>query len=307
MCGNLSQDLETIQRQHAARFQQIQEEGNSIAADGQRLEQDSEMRGVVFDFDVDMIEQRWVFHLPSVTMRENNIALHLPQVTMRQQNIVFHTPSVRMSPRVVGRIPHFRCEGFPPRCETWWEDIITHVPETFMEEQRIVLGIPEVRVDRSDIRFHLPEFRMEEQVWLVRIPEFRLRSIQTVSEDGRRLQQRGDALRDAGQRQGQRLRQDLGQRVSAQFACERGNLLQTRTQADQQFRTGLAQMDGAIAQLRSQNISPEAVQTSGGPMNLVQRRAELAERHAQAMQQIDQALTQLNQREQEALTQIGGG
>jgi hypothetical protein len=301
----MGSDLDNIRQRYSGQFDRIRQDGEALAGDGQRLERDSQLRGIVFDFDVQMNEQRWIFHLPSITMRQTNISMDLPQVTMRQQNIIFHTPSIRMEPRVVGRNPNFRMEGF--NMTVYWTDIITHMPVTIMEEQRIIMGIPEVRIDRVDISLHVPEFRMEQQEWLVRIPEFKLRSIQTVTDDGNRLQRRGEALQEAGNSQAALLRREMGRRVSENFACIRGQMSQTRATTEQQFVNGLAQLDGAISQMRAQNINPEAVQTADGVVNLVQRRAEVAASQVATLRRIDESLNQLNEREQEAVNRIVSG
>jgi hypothetical protein len=130
--GELSDAVKAISDRYQPRFDEIQDE----APDGGGV-------GAIIDLDIDV---KWAtvtvaLDLPEVTMTLQEWSLDLPQVTMKDQRIVFHTPSTRMVAKKIGQYPEF--VGFPPKIR--WRDIITHMPEFFMQEHEMIMGIPEVR------------------------------------------------------------------------------------------------------------------------------------------------------------------
>jgi hypothetical protein len=128
--------------------------------------------------------------LPQVAMKTKKMSMDAPQVTMRTKNIVFHTPSVRMVNKKTGQYPEFH--GFTVR----WKDIITKVPETFMQKQEISMDIPEFRYDRTNWSMDIPEVKMKRTNFVMKLPEFRVGDIQfVVPIDNSDMKQKAEDLK----------------------------------------------------------------------------------------------------------------
>src|SRR6266481_1015845 len=116
------------------------------------------------DLDVTWKDQTIIFDTPSVSMKENKMIMGLPEVVMHEQHWIYDLPATRMGVQKVGQYPEVTCGGFLGlECTIKWSDILTSVPEFYMERHETILGIPEFAVRDQTIIMGLPEFFMERQ------------------------------------------------------------------------------------------------------------------------------------------------
>lgn len=197
--------IDEIKASYYARFEELQREAARAAEDlqreGEELEKDAKTQFKV-DLTVRWVDRKVSLHLPQVTMRETKAVFDVPEVAMRLQEMIFHTPSTRMVLKKVGQYPEIH--GF----KVVWKDILTHVPEVFMQEQRIKMDIPEVRMVRKEIRFHYPDISWGLTEMVLRLPEVEVKDISfVVPIDDDDVQKRSAELRSRGEEIGARTRE----------------------------------------------------------------------------------------------------
>ncbi len=256
----------------------LQTEGEAIDKAGGNLS----ISGTV---EMKMTEQRWVFHLPSMTMKIHAMSLDLPQTTMKTRAIIWDNPTIVMRPTKTGQYPRFKCHGF--KCTVEWKDIITNLPHTEMRRQSISMNIPEFRMDRTDLSTKIPEFQMKRQEWKINIPEFTLHD---VKAEARTLQDRGKKLGESADALTGTIKTKAAEASAGVYACYRTDLSDKRQQVAAQFDGALTQLDGAIVSIRAAGADPTAMQTDAGVLNLVSERQRIESERGEALKQIDDSI-----------------
>jgi len=287
-------NLNSINGRYSEEQRAIQSEAESI--EGQSG--NATISGVV---DIQMREQRWIFDLPTATMRNRAMSLDLPQVAMRSRTISWDNPTIVMRRVKTGEYPQMTCRGFPPRCTVRWRPIYTNVPTTEMRRQEIRFEVPEFRMARTEWSLAVPEFRMARQEWVVKIPEITLRDIRA---EGRDLERRGRAVSDQASALAARMQTETAGAASVVYQCYRDDLNTKRAEIITQFDAGVGQLEAAIAAMRAQNIDPAAVQMDGETVNLIAQRDQLLRDKEAAVAQIDAAATQLEQQQHQLTNEI---
>ena len=162
---------------------------------------------VEFEFEVTFEATSILIPVVEVTVVDQKWSLDLPQVTMKQQDIIFDVPATKMTPMKTGQYPEIYCEdtwiSLPfggktkgiPECKVVWKDIITLVPEFYMERKTISLHLPEFKIDRTDMILGVPEFKVSQQEVVIHLPQFKLKSIH-INPEG--------AKKDGGNEKGRR-------------------------------------------------------------------------------------------------------
>lgn len=260
-----------------------------------RISDDAPEGGVLAAVDLD-IEIKWetvsvALDLPEVTMTTQEWSLDLPQVTMKDKRIVFHTPSVRMVNKKIGQYPEF--VGFPPRVR--WRDIITKVPEVFMEEHEIIMGIPEVKMDTTSFKLDVPEFAMRTQELKFDVPQI---TVKSVRAEARVLREEAEAkaaeMRDEIETTRAAIINTGGEKVvaaaSALFTCLRTQIQMKRDETAAMFEPGIVMVQQALSKLQEVNAGPEADE-------MRQRLAGLIAKKAAATANFDEAVRQIVEQE----------
>jgi hypothetical protein len=152
--------------------------------EGDQLKKDS----VTFNFDVTWSDQTIIFGIPSVTVKQQKLVFGVPQVALKTQHVIFGTPSIRMVLTKTGQYPETTChdtwitvgpvktKGIPA-CTVTFHDIITSIPQTFIQQQDIQMGVPEFKWADTSVIMGIPEFTMQQVKWVIGLPQFKLRSI----------------------------------------------------------------------------------------------------------------------------------
>lgn len=284
--------LASIETDYKDQQTALQTEGDDIQRDG------SGLSGTA-TFDVKMKEQRWIFHLPTMTMKLKPMSLDLPQMTMKTRAISWDNPTIVMVPTKTGQYPTFRCRGF--KCTVKWKDIITNVPRTEMRRQSISMGVPEFQMKRTDFSTKIPEFTMKKQEWVMKIPEFTLVDAQA---EGETLQKRGKALGEKADTLAGTIKAQAGERSAAVYACYRTDLADKRQEVAAQFDTALGQIDASITSIRAAGADPAKMQTEDGVLDLIAERARLVTERDDALKQIDAAMASLDAQQQTTTADI---
>jgi len=264
--GDLSNAVKAISDRYQPRFDEIRED----APDGGGI-------GAIIDVDIDV---KWdtitvALDLPEVTMKLQEWSLDLPQVTMKDQRIVFHTPSTRMVAKKIGQYPEF--VGFPPKVR--WRDIITHVPEFFMQEHEIIMGIPEVRMDRTSFKLDVPEFTMRTQELKFDVPQI---TVTSISVAARELKDRAEATADEMEAEISTVRTIIlggaGEKITAAsstfFTCLRTQIQMKRDEIAAAFEPAIAMVRQALSKLQSTSATAEADNMNRRLLDLLAKRDE---------------------------------
>ena len=199
------------------------------------------------DFDIGWDETRITFDLPEVTMVRQDWSLDLPQVTMTNQEMIFHTPSSRMGTQKVGQYPEFH--GF----EIVWKDILTDVPEFFIQEQRIVVGVPEFRMDTTAISLDVPEFAMKTQTFIMGLPQFTLKAFKVD------IQLEADVLKASATSEVTAVKQeaakesiaDFSKAANTMFSCFRTSLQNKRLETAALMEPAIIMLQSSISKFES--------------------------------------------------------
>lgn len=267
--------------------------------------------GRLFIIKVTMQRSRMVIGLPTITMRSQSIAFDLPSVTMRNRDIIFSLPSVRMVQVKTGEKPETTCSGGGflglPQCTVRWTPIYISVPEPYMEENRIVLGIPEVTMQRNDWRFDVPDIRIEDTEILFDVPSITIESQQDAAQRAadaamdlsRQFQDRAATLASAAK---ERVKDRLVPKISAVFACHRSGLQQQLVSLPQQFDPAINQINAALQDMTGRGVPAG----DDDYVALVARRDDLLAKRQAAVEQIQNAISELSAKEAEAVHALMG-
>jgi hypothetical protein len=286
-CAAEQSAVKDIGTKYKSQFDEIDNEGKDIEDDTK----------VAVKVDVDWKDVEIILDVPAVKLRDERLVFGAPQVTMRLNEIIFHTPSSRMVPKKIGQYPEFTCSGFS--CTTRWSDIITHVPETFMEEQRIKLDVPEFKWADTEIIMGIPEVSMERQRWVLGLPQFKVTSVTLdpggFEERGKNLQRKAEALKE-------KQVEDMGGAVNSLYGCYRDHVLGDREQAALTFDSAIAQVESTIKLLQDRKGDPSNTTGSDGKStDFIAKREELVAKKKDAMQKFDEAIAKLNTKERGSL------
>lgn len=255
---------------------------------------------VGLDIDVSWKDTEILVPWIEITVDSKQAKLDLPQVKMSNKEFIFHTPSVRMVNKKVGQYPEVKCSGL--KCTVTWSDIITKVPETFMEEQRVVMGIPEFWVDTTTI--DIPEIKVEfsQKRIVMGLPQFKVVNISAASKD---LQDRSTRLSERYEAEFKAMAEEAesgtkartAQKVHDLFDCHRGNLV---AQQDATVQSIEAQIKAARTHLeaaKAQGVGDAVKQIQDSIKQMTDKKSEIAA-------QFDDMVAEMNQRETEAIRGI---
>lgn len=276
-----------IEKKYASLFAELQQVAESKAAalkgEGEKLGEDAKATFKV-DLTVRWVDRKIVLNLPQVTMRTTSIKLDLPEVTSHLQEIIFSTPSTRMVLRKVGQYPEFH--GF----NIVWKDILTEIPEIFMEEQRIKLDIPEIRMTTQEIKLDYPDFSWGPTEMVLRLPEVEVKDISfVVPIDDDDVKHRSEELRAKGEAIGVEAKsraESLAASMKAELvtaaldparalAESAGQDFATKSAAVADgFNQGIAKIDGILSQYAAQLPAAQVADLQARKGDLVARREE---------------------------------
>jgi hypothetical protein len=279
-----------FQQRVDAEKKKIQDEADEIKKDAPKP------GGIGFDFDVKWTDQKIILDLPEVTIKQQKWIYDIPQVTMTLQEIIFGTPSVRMVPKKIGQYPEFH--GFTVK----WSDIITNVPETFMQEQHIQLHLPEFKVDRTETELGVPEFTMGRQEIILRVPEFKLNNIRI---EANKAKARGEALSTQAKSEmtaevtdmKSSLQQGITSNMHQLFNCMRSDMQAKRANVELAFAAPITQLDSAVSQLEAAKAVDKAAE-------LMKQRDDLLKQRDETLKKLDEQLGQLDSQEQKAFDEV---
>lgn len=236
-CGEIEDQVKTIADEISEEIERRTEDakgrmnGEIDAIQDEMPDTDGADAAIGFEFKVDWKDTEILIPWVEFEVRQKEIKLDLPQVKMSNKEFIFHTPSVRMVNKKVGQYPEFKCSGL--KCSVKWSDIITKVPETFMEEQRIVMGIPEFWVDTTSIL--IPELLIDfsQKKIVMGLPQFTLIDIEVKAGE---LADKSKDVADRYQNEFKELAADAEANAKARtsskihelFDCHRSNVLLQR-------------------------------------------------------------------------------
>lgn len=287
-CPDMGGITKKIRDRYDGQFKSIEAEARQMQDDFKKPSPGGAMVGT--DVIVEWVDQRWIFDLPSVSIRDQRMVFGTPSVTVRDQDIIFHTPSVRMKTRKCGQYPEVH--GWTVR----WSDILCDVPETFMQEHRVRLGVPEFFMEEQEIIVGVPEFEMNRQEWVMRIPEFTVINVKAevtaMKDDGEALRAKSDSIALA-------MKSELVAALATGFDCYENNLVNQRTLLATQMDLAIQQMNVAIQQITANGGDPTNI---GG--NLIARRDALVSEKEAQLAKMDEVIASLQAKERDAIAKL---
>lgn len=305
-CEEIEEQVKTIADEISERLERDSEEKKSRMNQeiGDLQDQMPDTSGadaaVQLDFDVGWKDTEILIPWVEFKVRQKEVKMDLPQVKMSNKEFIFHTPSVRMVNKKVGQYPEFKCSGL--KCTVKWSDIITKVPETFMEEQRIVLGIPEFWVDTTSIL--IPELVVDfsQKKIVMGLPQFTLTNIKVkageIKDKSQELASRYEAeFRDMAADAQANAKARTSSKVHELFDCHRSNVQIQRESTVQSVE----------AQIQSAKVNMELAKSKGVGDAVKQIESVVAQLGAQKQQiekQFAKMLEELNSKEKATISEL---
>lgn len=305
--------IAAIGAKYEAEFLSIERDATTIANDANKISEDETENLIGVDVDISMRREKIVFDTPSVRMEEQKIIFGVPKTTFRLRSIKFDVPQTRFVNKKTGQYPETRCEdtwiSLPfggktkgvPKCTVTWSDIITKVPEVYLETTEIKTKIPEFTWDNTEIILDVPKFFMERQEIVFDIPEIKAADIDKQRSEIDRsvagLSQRTDEILSSQQA-------EIREQTIALYDCNIDSLGLQKSETLEEFDRSFAELDSSIIEIRGHGIDPTNVQSNTGPVNLVAIRDDLAQKRAAAINQFARALDQLHAEKAKALSEF---
>jgi len=264
--GALTERINQIQASYDKKFEErragVERESEDIKKDAP---DPNAVEGAIgFELETKWKVQEVKLHIPEFRNEDKKIALNLPRVEMRQQTWIYHTPSVRMEARCINKPPETVCSMRTKCIGGGWSKVCTDIPECYtraggqmctdipiplMQEQKTILGVPEVRgSDRQEVVLSIPVVEMKLQTWKVNVPEFTLKNVKI---EIKKTQDRANALQQREQNAAQVLTEGMQGEIKKAsvdhtetlFQCQERDLRDTMT-------TALNEMDANINAVR---------------------------------------------------------
>lgn len=263
------------------------------------------------DGKIGWADTEMVFDTPTVTVKDQKLIFGVPQVTMKRQDMIFGTPSSRMVPQKVGQYPETFCEDTwikvgplktkgVPKCTVRWSDIITNVPEFFMQEQKIAMDVPEFKWEDTEVIMGVPEFSMQRQRWVMGLPQF---TVTGFAINAQKIEDQAQGIRSRAADTVEAQKRDTVSAVHSMFSCHRQSLQQKKGAVEAQFATSIAQVD-AMAQAMASQGATQIKRADGTVVSFVETKAELLEKRKQAIDNFEAALASLDKAEQETILKL---
>ncbi len=250
-------------------------------------------RGI--DLDVTWKDQTIIFDTPSVSMKENKMIMGLPEVVMHEQHWIYDLPATRMGVQKVGQYPEVTCGGFLGlECTIKWSDILTSVPEFYMERHETILGIPEFAVRDQTIIMGLPEFFMERQKIILGLPQFTVKNVNVeignvkreASEFAQQANAETTALSAAMQAE---IKKTGSEKLHQVFQCHRAQVAANKDRAISQIDAQIATTTAASKSARDAHASEQANSADAVVQQLIATRAAVGAQFDGAAKQVDAA------------------
>lgn len=255
---------------------------------------------VQLDFKVDWKDTEILIPWVEFKTRQKEIKIDLPQVKMSNKKFIFHTPSVRMVNKKVGQYPEFKCSGL--KCSVKWSDIITKVPETFMEKQEIVMGVPEFWVDTTSVL--IPELLVDfsQKKIVLGLPQFTLTDIKVKAGE---IRDKSEQIAAKYQDEFEELAADAQSNAKARasgkvhelFECHRSNI---QVQRDATVQSIEAQIQSARVNLqlaKSKGVSDAVSEIESVVSKLISQKQQIEK-------QFGDMVDVLIQKEKETISQL---
>jgi hypothetical protein len=264
------------------------------------------------------------FDIPGIKVGSStqDFIYNVPQVTMRQKNISFDTPATRWVDKKIGQKPETTCRwkigwvlGVKTKkweCTTTWTDIITKVPETYMERKTISTDIPEVAMRPMRTSMSLPSVTVTSQRVLLRMPEFRIRWPDDVREEqeetAKQQASKFQAVVESASHQSQaRLSEAVSYAqavvaekavpmINAFYGCTRANVSAQQVAFAKAFAATIAQQEAVLELLEAQGGSntPEAAA-------IRKAIADVRQEEQRELLKLNKLLEEINKQERDAV------
>ncbi|MCY1672125.1 hypothetical protein OVA07_14045 [Novosphingobium sp. SL115] len=276
--------------------------------------------GNLFLVEIYMHKERFIFSVPSVTMKQKKVSFDVPTVTIDDQTVSFKIP-VTVMQRVKGppkpeTVIEWKnvCHKIPfngkvctkqPQVTVRWKDTWIDVPTVEFREVRITAGVPQVTMKPHDITFGVPQVGMKDIELIVEIPAVRVSYKRDV---GRRTASQTAALAQSLQEALMRKDAEFRSRVQAEvaplalemFACHRRSIEAQRTQAISEFEEEIGKLTGVVSALIAKGV-PE---TDASVINAKGLLADAIAKRDAAAKPFNDALDELNSAIEEAMQNL---
>lgn len=295
-CGEIEDQIKTISEEISKEIELRSEDakdrmnGEIDAIQDEMPDTDGVDAAVGFEFKVDWKDTEILIPWVEFKVRQKEVKLDLPQVKMSNKEFIFHTPSVRMVNKKVGQYPEFKCRGF--KCSVKWSDIITKVPETFMEEQRIVMGVPEFWVDTTSIL--IPELLIDfsQKKIVMGLPQFTLIDIEVKAGE---LADKSRDVADRYQTEFKELAEDAEANAKARtsskihelFDCHRSNVLLQKEMTIQSIEAQIQSAKVNLELAKSKGVGDAVSQIEAVVTNLGREKQKIEKQFATMIEELN--------------------
>jgi hypothetical protein len=196
-------------------------------------------------------------------------------------------------------------------CTVKWSDILTSVPEFYMERHETILGIPEFSVRDQTIILGLPEFFMERQKIIFGLPQFTVKDVHVeignvkreASEFAQQANTETAALSTAMQAE---IRRTGAEKLHQVFQCHRMQVAANKDRAISKIDAQIATTTAAEQAARNAHADAQATSADAVVQQLVATRTAVGAQFDTAAKQVDaaeeKAISSLDTRQAENLS-----
>lgn len=300
----LKNRLDELQRKYDEKFKKVEKETTDESEEIQD-ETDGSVGGK-FKVEIKMVEQKLSLDLPSITTKSKEIKFHVPEVTVKTKRIVWHEPKIVMRRRKVGEVPEIVCRdvrnslGFMGQeCKTRWKPIYFDVPVTEKVKKEIKIDLPEIKMKLQSFDIPWVEITMIQQDIILHLPSVTFKDVEVeVEKESEELQRKTE-------RKIVRLQSDfeaeskqiISEESSFMFDQEIDKLLEQKKTVQNMFNPIIDDMKSKIKSLKGTGATDEV-------KNLENQLSDLVEQYKTAINQIGDAIEQLNKQREDLVESI---
>lgn len=269
-------DIDAINARYDVEFNKLETEINDWKDEAPNP---SEFEAIIdAEFGVTWEITDFSFDIPEIIFKTREFSLDLPQFKWDRTGFSMDIPEVFMAVTKVGEYPCFK--GWK-----WYScDIKTKVPQVRMVRKDFSLDLPQVWWDRTSFSMDIPEFFSKRVEIKMHLPQFKLES---VSGQISSYQSEGEAFAAKAEKLGEAQEAEIKAAVAADLKDQKAEVFV-------QFDSAIGALDKAIADLKAAGGDPAKVNTPDGLINLIAMRAEVLEKRASALEQINTQLERLS-------------
>lgn len=300
----LENRLSKLQEKYKEIFEEVERD---TIKESEKLEDESD--GSIagkFKIEIEMVEQKISFDLPSITSGYKEIIFSVPEVTMKTKKIVWHVPELKMERRKVGERPEIVCRNvrnsfgiMGEECRTRWKPIYSNIPVTEMVKKEIKIDLPKITMKDHSIEVPDVKIEMKRQEVILHLPSITFSDVEVeIKKESKELKRNTDnKVARVQMNYEAESKKIISEECSIIFDLEIDKLLEEEKSLRNIFDPIITDMKNKIKSIKSQGATSEL-------KKLEDQLTSLVEQYNIAINQIGDSIEALNEQREELIDSI---